>query len=207
MLANGHTSDMMLSVMTTTLPRLAQELETTDRTLRRALAQGLLRVERPSPRTVELPLDEHVYLRRNWPLLAELRQILRTESGISLAVLFGSRARGDHHANSDVDLLVALRPVAKSGATERRRARALSARLSERLGLEIQVITLRDAQDSAVLLAEVLRDGRVLVDRGGQWSRLVERRNLINHSATRERRKLDQRFERFLRTASLREHS
>lgn len=189
---------MMHNVMTTTLPRLAQELETTDRTLRRALDQGLLRVERPSPRTIELPLDEHVYLRRSWPLLAELRQILRTESGVSLAVLFGSRARGDHDAHSDVDVLVALRPVAKSGATERRRARALSARLSERLGLQVQVISLQDAEDSAVFLAEVLRDGRVLVDRDDQWSRLRERRNLVNHAAMRERRKLDQRFERFV---------
>lgn len=189
---------MMRRGMTTTLPRLARELETTDRTLRRALDQGLLRIQRPSPRTVELPLDEHVYLRKNWPLLAELRQILRTEPGISLAVLFGSRARGDNHAHSDVDLLVALRPDAKSGATERRRSRALSARLSERLGLDVQVIPLRDAEDSAVLLAEVIRDGRVLVDRGGEWSRLVERRNRVNHAATRERKELNRRFERFV---------
>jgi predicted nucleotidyltransferase len=188
----------MGSGMRTTLPRLARELETTDRTLRRAVDQGLLRIQRPSPRTVELPLDEHVYLRKNWPLLAELRQILRTEPGISLAVLFGSRARGDNHAHSDVDLLVALRPDAKSGATERRRSRALSARLSERLGLDVQVIPLRDAEDSAVLLAEVIRDGRVLVDRGGEWSRLVERRNRVNHAATRERKELNQRFERFV---------
>lgn len=189
---------MMRRGMTTTLPRLARELETTDRTLRRALDQGLLRIQRPSPRRVELPLDEHVYLRKNWPLLAELRQILRTEPGISLAVLFGSRARGDNHAHSDVDLLVALRPDAKSGATERRRSRALSARLSERLGLDVQVIPLRDAEDSAVLLAEVIRDGRVLVDRGGEWSRLVERRNRVNHAATRERKELNRRFERFV---------
>ncbi|MHB8642666.1 MAG: nucleotidyltransferase domain-containing protein [Gaiellaceae bacterium] len=184
--------------MTTTLPRLARELQTTDRTLRRALEQGLLRAHRSSPRTVELPLSEQAYLRRNWSLLADLRQALRTEPGVSLAVLFGSRARGDSREDSDADLLVAFRLDDGGRRADRGRVRALSERLSLRLGLNVQIVSLSDVETAPLLFAEVLRDGRVLVDRDDLWFELVERRDRINRAAFRERRELDARFARFV---------
>src|SRR5438270_4826625 len=91
------------------LRTLAGELETTDRTLRRAFRQGMFRATRPSARKLDLPLAERVYLRRAWPLLSSLRGALRTEPSVGLAVLFGSRARGDERAESDVDLVLELR--------------------------------------------------------------------------------------------------
>ena len=184
--------------MTTTLPRLAQELQTTDRTLRRALEQGLLRAQRPSPRKVELPLNEQAYLRQNWSLLSELREALRTESSVALAALFGSRARGDNREDSDVDLIVAFRPLESAHRTDLGRARALSERLSRRLGLKVQIVSLSDAEKSPLLLAEVLRDGRVLVDRADAWFRLVDRRDQVNRAASRANRRLDERFARFV---------
>jgi predicted nucleotidyltransferase len=169
--------------MRTRLADLADELGTTDRTLRRAVGQGLLHAHRPSARVVDLPLAERAYARHAWPLLTSLRQALRTEPSLSLAVLFGSRARGDEHLSSDLDLLLELR----GGAD----ARQLAGRLSERLGLRVQVVLLEDAHRAPLLLAEVLKEGRVLVDRDGTWARLLEQREQVERAARRARHRID----------------
>lgn len=161
------------------LATLAAELGTTDRTLRRSVAQGLVRARRPSPRKVEIPVKEREYLRRSWPLLSRLRKALRTEPAVAFAALFGSAARGDMHSGSDVDVLVALRDGAD--------ARALASRLSEGIGLRVQLVSLEDAQRAPLLLAEALREGRVLIDREQRWSRLQARRPAIERAATLER--------------------
>ncbi len=172
--------------MRTNLAELADELETTDRTLRRAVQQGLLRGHRPSPRTLDLQLAERVYARRAWPLLSSLREALRTEPAVSTAVLFGSRARGDDHPLSDIDLLVHLR-----GDVD---PHEIATRLSERGGHRVQVVLLEDARQKPLLLAEIIREGRVLVDRDGTWPALLAERSRIERAARRERRRIDERF-------------
>jgi predicted nucleotidyltransferase len=172
--------------MRTSLAELADELDTTDRTLRRAVRQGLLHGHRPSPRTLDLSIPERVYVRRAWPLLSSLREALRTEPTVSMAVLFGSRARGDDHPLSDVDLLVRLRRDADP--------HELAARLSGRAGHHVQTVTLDDAREKPVLLDEIIRDGRVLVDRDGAWPALLAERSRIERAARRERRRIDDRF-------------
>lgn len=168
------------------LVTLAAELGTTDRTLRRSVAQGLVRAGRPSPRKVEIPVKEREFLRRSWPLLSQLRQAFRTEPAVSFAALFGSAARGEMHSGSDVDVLVALR----AGAD----ARALASRLSERVGLHVQLVLLEDAQRVPLLLAEALREGRVLVDRERWWPRLRLQRSKIERAATLERARVNREF-------------
>lgn len=172
--------------MNAELTTLASELATTDRTLRRAVAQGLLRAERPSPRKLEIPVKERHFLRRSWPLLSQLRQTFRTEPSVAFAALFGSAARGEMHAGSDVDLLVALREGADT--------RALESRLSERLGLHVQLVSLEDAQRAPLLFAEALREGRVLVDRKRLWPRLQQQRPKVERSAARERDRVNREF-------------
>ena len=172
--------------MNVALDTLAAELDTTDRTLRRAVAQGLLRAERPSPRKLEIPLTERDFLRRWWVLLSQLRRALRTEPTVAFAALFGSGARGEMHAGSDIDLLVALRDGAD--------ARVLASRLSERLGRPVQLIELVDAQRAPLLLAEVLREGRVLVDRERLWPRLRQQRPKVERAARRERDRVNREF-------------
>lgn len=159
------------------LVALAEELGTTDRTLRRAVADGLIRAERPSPRTIELAPAERAYLRRNWIRLSALRRVLRTEPNVEVAVLFGSVARGTDHPESDIDLLVALRDDDALAAA------GLEARLEERLGTTVQVTRLAQAETSPALLAEVLRDGRVLVERGTAWKRVQHRARSIQREA------------------------
>lgn len=168
------------------LARLAAELATTDRTLRRAVAQGLLRAERPSPRTLEIPVKEREFLRRSWQLLSLLRKALRTEPTVALAVLFGSAARGEMHSESDVDVLVALREGADT--------RALASRLSERLGLRVQLVSLEDARRAPLLLAEALREGRVLVDRESLWPRLRQQRAKVERAAAHDRDRVEREF-------------
>jgi len=173
--------------METRLPDLAAELGTTERTLRRAVAQGLLRAERPSPRTLDVSLAERVYLSQSWPLLSALRDALRTEPTVSFAALFGSRARGEEHHQSDVDLLVVLRDRADRWT--------LARRLEQRLNGRVQLVELGDALDAPLLLAEVIREGRVLVDRDASWEQLMRRRGRIERAAARERLRIDREFE------------
>lgn len=172
--------------MMTALPELANELETTDRTLRRAVEAGLVHGRRVSPRKFEMPIAERTYLRENWPVLRELRKALRTEPSVRAAILFGSYARGEQREGSDVDILVDR----QSGPG----LRAVARRLSARLGRPVQLIALEDAENAPLLLAEVLRDGRVLVDRNELWHRLRGGKARIERRAARERRRIDAEF-------------
>src|SRR5580765_6127721 len=93
----------------TVLSSLAEEVCVDERTLRRAVNLGIVRGARPTPRTLELPLSERDYIRRRWPLLSQLRAVLRTERNVRFALLFGSAARGTDEPGNDVDVLVDLR--------------------------------------------------------------------------------------------------
>jgi predicted nucleotidyltransferase len=148
------------------LRHLAVELSIPERTLRRAVADGLVHGRRVSPRRFHAPLREESYLRSHWKLLSELRSALRTEPNIELAVLFGSTAVGSDHERSDIDILVVMRK------TDMARVADLAQRLTDRLGREIQPVRLHDAERSPTLMASILKQGRVLVDRERRWSAL-----------------------------------
>jgi predicted nucleotidyltransferase len=148
------------------LRALARYLEVPERTLRRAAAQGLIHGERLSERRFKTSLREEAYLRSHWGLLSALRRALRTEPNVRLAVLFGSLALGEGWESSDVDLLVSLRDET-AGALA-----ALSARLSERIGRDIQLVRVREAERSPTLMLDALDHGRVLADRDEVWPRL-----------------------------------
>jgi predicted nucleotidyltransferase len=101
--------------------------------------------------------------------------------------LFGSYARGEQHEQSDLDILVDREPGPG--------LRAVASRLTQRLGRPVQLVALEDAEKSPMLLSEVLRDGRVLVDRSDTWMRLLERRSKVDRQAARERRRVDAELE------------
>lgn len=147
----------------------ASELAIPERTLRRAVSEGLVRGERLSPRRFRITFREEAYLRSHWELLRALRAGLRTEPNVRLAVLFGSTAIGNDDEHSDVDVLVALHDPGVSRLAE------LAERLSRRVGREMQLVRLSDAQTSPVLMSDVLDHGRVLIDRDDLWSGLKRR--------------------------------
>ena len=143
--------------------------------------QGTLRARRNGPRRLRLASGEREYLRVHWPLLSGLRQALRTEHGVRLAVLYGSLARGDEDAGSDLDLLISF-------ADERPLAGAkLAVRLERLCGRQVDIADLERVEARAPLLLDrVLDEGRVLVDRDGQWRLLRDRRGAIRARARRD---------------------
>lgn len=174
------------------LELIACDLPVSERTLRRGVAQGLLHGSRPSPRRLVLRPAEEAYVRRHWPLLGRLRRALRTERGVSLAVLIGSTARGDDRPDSDIDLVVALRgerELALSG---------LEHRLGAALGRKLEAIPLEAARRDPLLMADLLREGRVLVDREGLWQRLAARKREALAAAERAEAELERRKRKLL---------
>jgi predicted nucleotidyltransferase len=163
---------------------LALDLSADERTLRRAIADGALHAWRPGPRRLRLAPGEREYLRAHWQLLSELRGALRTERGVRLAVLYGSLARGDEDADSDLDLLIALAGDSIAAGLD------LSTRLRGATGRQVDVAHLgRVEQGAPLLLDRVLDEGRVLVDREGQWRQLRARRRTIRARAQRSHRR------------------
>jgi predicted nucleotidyltransferase len=150
------------------LSRVAFELSIPERTLRRAASEGLLHGERVSPRRFRITFREEAYLRSHWELLRALRAALRTEPNVRLAVLFGSAAIGSDDERSDIDVLVQLNDPGVGRLAE------LAERLSRRIGRTMQLVRLPEAQTAPVLMADVIGDGRVLVDRDDLWPGLRE---------------------------------
>ena len=167
----------------TELDRLASEIGVSGRTLRRAGERETIRCTRRSPRAVTVSAREYEYVRSHWKLLERALQVLRTRPGVRLAVLFGSVARGDADASSDVDVLVRIRGGWREHAET---ALALEAALSR----PVQLIPLDHAP--ALLLEDVLREGRVLADRDGDWARLKRRSRSIARAARDEGVRLEQ---------------
>jgi len=170
----GHMSQALMAS--------AQRLGCSERTLRRYLNDGLLRGRRMVGHRMELSGAEEAYLRAHWQLLSTLRSALRTERGVRLAVLFGSMAVGDDERRSDVDLLVVHRDPAP------RAFAGLRLRLGRAVGRSVDVVGLEQAEAMPTLLADVLREGRVLIDRDGLWEALYGRRREIFAAAEREDR-------------------
>ncbi len=167
--------------MSAKLQEMADNLNVNERTLRRAWALGTLRGTRVTPYRLELPLDERMYLRSHWQTLSRLRSALRTEPNVSMAVVFGSVARGDDDDASDLDLLVALRDPGLQPQV------ALTERLRGRTGMALEVVALEDAWRRPSLMLEILRDGRVLVDRDARWQDLRAQDERIRARARRDR--------------------
>lgn len=166
------------------IQELAADLDAQERTLRRAVAQGTLRANRSGSRRLTLAPGERHYLRAHWSLLSGLRRALRTEHDVRLAVLYGSLARGDEDKGSDLDLLVSFASDHPSTAVK------LASRLERLCGRRVDIARLERVEAQVPLLLDrVLEEGRVLIDRDGQWDRLRKRRSAIRARARRDYRR------------------
>ena len=168
----------------TRLDELAEEVGASGRTLRRAASRGTIRAVRRSERRLELDHRELEYVRRHWTILERALDVLRTQPNVRLAVLFGSISRGDERADSDVDLLVDFRETSLHARS------LLIERLQEALGRPVQLVELDSAEASPILLADVVRDGRVLVDRDGAWPAVRRRRRQVAAAADAENERM-----------------
>jgi predicted nucleotidyltransferase len=166
------------------LQDLAADLDVEERTLRRAASQGTLRATRIGPRRLRLASGEREYLADHWPLISGLRRALRNEHRVRLAVLYGSLARGDEDTDSDLDLLISLADDRSSAALQ------LAIRLQRVAGRPVDVAHLERVEAEAPLLLDrILDEGRVLIDRDGQWRLLHERHDGIRARAGRDHRR------------------
>jgi predicted nucleotidyltransferase len=162
------------------LGQSANRVGCSERTLRRYINGGLLRGRRIAGGQLELSHVEEAYLRGHHALLGKLMAALRTERDVRLAVLFGSTATGEDTPVSDVDLLVVHR--CSGGMVQA----GLCIRLRRALGMPVDVVMLEQAEAQPALLADVVREGRVLVDRDDLWTGLQERRDQILAEGARE---------------------
>lgn len=89
----------------------------------------------------------------------DIRAALEPDPRVVAAWLFGSRARGDHRPDSDVDVAVLLDPP-PTGFVDH--PWELEPAVSEATGLTAQIVVVNHAQ--ADLVRRVLRDGVLVVD-------------------------------------------
>jgi predicted nucleotidyltransferase len=162
------------------LGETAKRIGCSERTLHRYINGGLLRGRRVAGGQLELSHVEESYLRGHWTLFSKLMAALRTERDVRLAVLFGSTATGEDTPVSDVDLLIVHRRTEVMVQVD------LRMRLRHALGTPVDVVMLEQAEQQPPLLADVLREGRVLIDRDGLWGELQRRRAEILAAGARE---------------------
>jgi predicted nucleotidyltransferase len=153
----------------TGLTLLADEVGVNERTLRRAVSQGTLHGSRPTPRKLELPLHEREYVRRSWSMISTLRTALRTEQNVRFALLFGSTATGIDTPASDIDVLVDLRDSSFERIVD------LGTKLTRLAGRPVDIVELKEAESEPAFLAQIVADGRVLIDREELWPGLRRR--------------------------------
>ncbi len=145
---------------------LAGELGAGERTLRRAVVDGTIRCERLGARRRRVSEEERRSAVGHWPLLAQLRGALRTERNVRLAVVYGSVARGEDTAGSDVDVLVSLAEDRPDAAVK------LAVRLEGALGRRVDVARMERLRSTAPLLQQA----RTLTE-------LYRTRNGLQHSS------------------------
>jgi predicted nucleotidyltransferase len=167
---------------------LAAELGVSGRSLRRAVERGTIRARRSSARRRELSFVERHYVETHWELLSKLVSLLRTRHNVRLAVLYGSVARGDDRPGSDLDLLVSF------GHEEAHTAASLAVALAEGMGRRVQVLSLATARRTPLLLLDILREGRVVVDRDAEWPAVTREERAIRRQAAAAETTLDRRI-------------
>ena len=164
------------------LSQAAHTIGADERTFRRAAALGTVRCHRASPRRQQLDDSEVAYLAEHWGLLSELRRALRTEPNVRLAVLYGSAARGDDRSDSDADVLVSLTTDRPDAAVR------LAVRLERALSRPVDIARVNRIEDEApLLLLQAIDEGRLVVDRDGEWPELCAHRDAIARDAARSR--------------------
>src|SRR5512134_1223544 len=93
-------------------------------------------------------------------MVGRLRRVLESDPDVAYALLFGSRARGEEHTHSDLDVAVAWTGGHRAGAQE---IGGLTSRLETAAGTRVHVVPIDEAPPG--LAYRVFRDGLELLVR------------------------------------------
>ena len=110
--------------------------------------------------------------------IEKIKGILRANSSVEFAYLFGSRAKGIADKRSDWDIAIYFRkdPQKLSKWT----VFSLEAELSKEIGNEVQITVLNNL-DSPVFLFQIINDGLLLIDRNPEKRILFEAQALTKY--------------------------
>ncbi|MFY9487770.1 MAG: nucleotidyltransferase domain-containing protein [Solirubrobacterales bacterium] len=164
----------------TVLAELASEVGVNERTLRRAVRDGVIRADRRSQRSLDISLLEREFVRQTWRTIAALRESLRTESNVRLALLYGSVASGTHSPRSDCDLIVELHDPSLERLAD------LGAKLSVAIDRPVDLTRLSDARRDPAFLSSVIEEARPLIDRDGIWLKLRRQQPMLRRRGAAE---------------------
>lgn len=100
------------------------------------------------------------------PLIQRLIHLAGQHPSLAALWLYGSRARGDHHAQSDYDLAVAFSDWIDDPLERRLRPEMLALDWQQELALADDMLSIADMNQAPIpLCVSVLTDGILLVDR------------------------------------------
>ena len=126
-------------------------------------------------------------------VVEESRTLLMAESGIKLALIYGSYASGKFRSGSDVDIAVLFdRPIDVGRRIE------LAGRLESKLGRPIDLVDINVM--SGIILRQILFKGRVLIKKDPLAMAALIGRMIYNQSDVMPlvRRTLEERQKRFV---------
>lgn len=110
--------------------------------------------------------------------LDKIKGILRTNSSVEFAYLFGSRAKGISGERSDWDIAIYFRKDPRK--LSKWTVFSLEAELSKAIGNEVQITVLNNL-DSPVFLFQIINDGLLLVDSNPEKRILFEAQTLTKY--------------------------
>jgi hypothetical protein len=99
------------------------------------------------------------------PIIQALMRLAQAQPNIAALWLYGSRARGDHHANSDYDLAVAFSDWLDDPLERRLRPEVLALDWQQALALDDGMLSVADMGSAPIpLCVSVLTQGKLLTD-------------------------------------------
>ncbi len=110
--------------------------------------------------------------------LDKIKGILRTNSSVEFAYLFGSRAKGISGERSDWDIAIYFRKDPRK--LSKWTVFSLEAELSKEIGNEVQITVLNNL-DSPVFLFQIINDGLLLVESNPEKRILFEAQTLTKY--------------------------
>lgn len=113
-------------------------------------------------------------------ILPELYELFACYPAVEQVVLFGSRARGDFHSRSDIDLIIKAPSLSQEDWLH------MVFRMTEELNTLLSIDLIRWEDASTSLREKALSEGRVIYERGTNSAKLKE----LGESASTIRRSL-----------------